>query len=65
MGISIEKLKCYSDVLIIYSNVHSSLPTNITAWLFKIGNQLFKHQLLSVFLRRNLLHLKDFDRLYS
>ena len=35
--ISLEKLKFYSDVLIIYSNVNPDLPQMITNWLFKIG----------------------------
>lgn len=37
----------------------------ITEWLFKIKEELFKSQLISVFLRRNLLHIKNFDELYS
>lgn len=60
-NISIEKLKCYSDILIIYSNNHSLLPSFITDWLFQNEPHMFKHHLISVFLRRNLLHLKNFD----
>lgn len=63
--ISMEYLKHFSDVLIIYSNINSKLPKQITEWIFKLKDETFKHPLISVFLRRNLLHLKEFDSLYS
>lgn len=59
---SIEKIKYYTDILIIYSNCNTKLPQYITRHLFSLEDQkCFKAYLLSVFLRRNLIHLKDFD----
>ena len=59
---SIEKIKYYTDVLIIYSNCNTKLPHYITKYLFSLDDQrCFKAYQLSVFLRRNLIHLKDFD----
>jgi len=61
-----EKLRYYSDVLVIYSNYNALLPKDITYWIFKVFNgNRYIHQIYIVFLRRNLIHLLDFDTFYA
>ena len=61
-----DKLIYYSDVLVIYSNYNPKLPKDITEWIFSIDeNERYKFQIIIVFLRRNLLHVSDFDTKYA
>jgi len=61
-----DKLIYYSDVLVIYSNYNTKLPKDITEWIFSIDeNERYKSQIIIVFLRRNLLHVADFDAKYA
>ena len=61
-----DKLIYYSDVLVIYSNYNTKLPKDITEWIFSIDeNDRYKSQIIIVFLRRNLLHVADFDTKYA
>lgn len=50
----------------IYSNYNSMLPKEITQWIFKVWKEnRYIHQIYIVFLRRNLIHLVDFDKFYA
>lgn len=61
-----DKLIYYSDVLVIYSNYNTKLPKDITEWIFSIDeNDRYKSQIIIVFLRRNLLHVANFDAKYT
>lgn len=61
-----DKLRYYSDILVIYSNYNPKLSKFITEWYF--SNEVktkYSHNILIVFLRRNLMHLVDFDTSYA
>lgn len=64
--LTIDMLRYYSDVLVIYSNYNPALPKDITHWIFNVfKGDRFVHQIYIVFLRRNLIHLGDFDTFYK
>ncbi len=57
-----NKIRCYTDVLIILSNADISIQSLVTQCV--IGSQVkINCFLLKVLLRRNLMNLKDFDLL--
>jgi CCR4-NOT transcription complex subunit 1 len=61
-----DKLRYYTDILVIYSNYNPKLSKFITEWYFALDSKIkYSHHTLIVFLRRNLLHLVDFDTNYA
>lgn len=61
-----DRLRYYTDILVIYSNYNPKLSKFITEWYFTLeSKQKYSHSMLIVFLRRNLLHLVDFDSSYA
>lgn len=63
---NIDRLTCYSDLLTIFSNYNAKLSKFITDWFFNLNNEAkWNHGMLIVFLRRNLLHLVEFDAAYA
>jgi CCR4-NOT transcription complex subunit 1 len=61
-----ERLRYYTDILVIYGNYNPKLSKFITEWYFSLDSkQKYSHSMLIVFLRRNLLHLVDFDSNYA
>jgi hypothetical protein len=61
------KLRNYSDILLIYSGYHSKLSKKITEWYFTSchSETKFNSNTLIIFLRRNLIHIVDFDTGYA
>jgi CCR4-NOT transcription complex subunit 1 len=63
---TMEKLRSFSDILVIYCNYNSKLPPHITKWIFALDDsKCFKPQIQSIFLRRSLLVLKDYDEIVA
>ncbi len=61
---TMEKLRSFSDILVIYCNYNSKLPPHITKWIFGLEeSKCFKPQIQSIFLKRSLLVLKDYDEM--
>ena len=56
-----NKAKCFTDVLIIFSNADHSLQQKITRFLFEENGQGYHAQVTNMFIKRNLICLKEFD----
>ena len=59
-----NRLRCFTDILVIYCTSENGLPFEITRYIFQLKD-IYNSKLISVFLRRNLIHIKEFDKLYS
>ena len=62
-----EKIVRFSDVLTIFCNLSTQLTSYITQWIFKKekDDRRYQPQLLTQFLKRNLVSFKNFDTLYA
>ena len=61
-----ERIRCYSDILVICCNYNPKLTKYITEWFFNAHiDTKYNHTIITIFLRRNLFHLQDFDTGYA
>ena len=64
--LSNERIRSYSDILVICCNYNPKLTKSITEWFFTAPHESkWNHSILTIFLRRNLLHISDFDAGYA
>jgi hypothetical protein len=64
--VSKDKLRHFSDVLVIYCSSFPRLASHITRWVFSLDEaRAHKPQIFIIFLRRSLVVLKEFDELFA
>jgi CCR4-NOT transcription complex subunit 1 len=64
--VSSDKLRYYCDILAIYNSYSVKVTKYITEWYFESNSEnKFSHQILIIFLRRNLLLISEFDAKYA